>query len=800
MKKILLAPLALCCSLAYAADDGYLVKNIQFSGLQRVTKGAALLKLPIRIGDKIDKQEISDSIRSLFSSKNFSDIKAVYDNGSLLYVVQERPTIAKISFSGNKSIEDKQLQKSLDSSGMNTGEALDQTRLNEIERSLEDFYYSVGKYSASVKAVVTPLPRNRVDISFIFTEGRSAKIKQINFIGNSVFSDSDLKDRMKLSADSSWFNIFNDDKYKKQVLGGDLERIKSFYLNNGYLKFKIASTNVSLTPDKKGVYLTFNLSEGNAYTVKSIKLNGTLAGHETEFNELVKFDENELYDGSKITLLENKIKEILGNAGYAYPKVKTIPTFNDKNSSVDLVVNVEQGKRFYVRNINFTGNTTTKDEVLRREMRQMESSWLDAGAVDQGKRRLSRLGYFNKVDVATTRVARSNDQIDVTYNVEEGNPGSINFGIGYGTSSGMTYKVGLSQKNFLGTGNKVKISAIKNDYETSANLSYTNPYFTMDGVSLGGTLFYSKFDAAEANISGYTNDSYGISGTLGFPYDENNSFGLTLGYTHNELSNIDTYVQLDKFKDTLKSNLSGTGSKAKLTVQDVYATAGWVRNTLDKGRNPTEGNYQKASLKVAVPGSDVQYYKAQYDIRQYFPLTEKRDFVLLLRGRVGYGNGYGDDAVLPFYDNFYAGGYSTIRGFKSNTAGPKALYHNGANKYKGSTEAIGGNAIALASVELFVPVPFIAPEFKNTLRTSVFMDAGSVWDTEFDYEKYRAGIDTNAQYVYDYSDPTNYRVSYGAALQWVSPIGPLVFSLAKPLKSYDGDDEEFFSFTIGKSF
>ncbi|GLT17251.1 outer membrane protein assembly factor BamA [Vibrio zhanjiangensis] len=798
MNKILFATLLATSVAANGAED-FVVEDIQIDGLQRVALGAALLKMPVRVGDTIGSQDVSDIIKALYASGNFEDIKVLRDGNQLLVQVKERPTIASISFSGNKAIKEEQLQQNLDASGIRVGEALDRTTLSNIEKGLEDFYYSVGKYNATVKAVVTPLPRNRSDLKFVFSEGVSAKIQQINFLGNKAFSDEELLSRFNLNVDVSWWNFLSDDKYQKQVLAGDLEALKSYYLDRGYLKFKLDSTQVAISPDKKGVYITLAVNEGLPYTIKDVKFRGELIGKEAEFEALVPFANGDVYNGSQVTRLEEGVKRVLGEAGYAYPQVRTIPEFDDENQQVSLVVNVEAGNRIYVRDIRFVGNNATKDEVLRREMRQMEGSWLNSKSIETGKKRLNRLGFFETVDVQTVRVPGSDDQVDLVYSVKEANSGSVNFGIGYGTESGVSFQVGLQQDNFLGSGNRVGISAMMNDYQQNVSLDYTDPYWNLDGVSLGGKIFYNTFEASDAGIIDYTNESYGTSLTWGFPINELTKLQFGVGYTHNKIGNVPTYDQAQLFAQSIGQ------PEGDILTNDFDVSAAWIRSNLNKGFFPTAGNYQKASAKVTVPGSDAQYFKLDYEVRQYFPLTKKHEFTLLMRGRLGYGNGYGqtdgNDNLFPFYENYYAGGFSSLRGFSSRSAGPKAVYttNGGACGNNGcvdvTDDSVGGNAIATASMELIVPTPFASDEARSQIRTSLFIDAASVWDTEFNY---REGV-SNPIYG-DYSDPTSYRSSYGVALQWMSPMGPLVFSVAKPMKIYEGDDEEFFTFTIGRTF
>ncbi|MBA5763359.1 outer membrane protein assembly factor BamA [Vibrio sp. 404] len=800
MKKILLATILATSVSAHGAEN-FVVQDIQIEGLQRVALGAALLKMPIRIGDTVSNQDVAEIIRALYSTGNFEDIKVSRDNDVLVIQVTERPTISTISFSGNSAIKDEQLQQNLDASGIRVGEALDRTTLSNIEKGLEDFYYSVGKYNATVQAVITPLPRNRTDLKFVFTEGVSAKIQQINFIGNEVFSDDDLMSRFNLNANVSWWNFLSDDKYQKQVLAGDIEALRSYYLDRGYLKFQVTSTQVAISPDKKGVYITLNISEGAQYTVDQVKFRGDLIGKEAEFESLVTFEPGEVYKGSAVTSLEEGVKRVLGEAGYAYPQVRTIPEFNEETKQVSLVINVEPGKRVYVRDIRFVGNNSTKDEVLRREMRQMEGSWLNSKAIDTSKGRLSRLGFFETVDVQTVRVPGSDDQVDLVYRVKEANSGSVNFGIGYGTESGISFQVGLQQDNFAGTGNRVGINAMMNDYQKNLTLEYRDPYWNLDGVSLGGKIFFNTFEASEANISQYTNESYGTNLTWGFPFDELNRFEFGIGYTHNKIGDAeDSYLHVQRFMQSL-----GVDPGEDIVTDDFDINLAWTRNNLNKGYFPTAGSYQRASYKMTVPGSDAKYFKLQYDIRNYIPLTKKHDFSLLMRGRLGYGNGYGktdgNDNLFPFYENYYAGGFSSLRGFAANSVGPRAVSKNTSGScgnngcITATDDSVGGNAVALASLELIFPTPFASEEVRSQVRTSAFVDAASVWDTEFVYDS-----SVTDKYYDDFSDPMNYRASYGVALQWMSPMGPLVFAVAKPIEIYEGDDEEFFSFTIGKTF
>ncbi|RLV59825.1 outer membrane protein assembly factor BamA [Parashewanella curva] len=803
---------------AQAAFEPFKVTDIQVNGLQRVALGAALLNLPVKVGDTIDELKLQQAIKALYASTNFVNIKVSHDGGVLIVDVKERATISEITFDGNKDIKDEQLQESLDSSGVKVGESLDRTMLSGIEKGLQDFYYSVGKYGAKVKAEIVNLPRNRVELRLKFTEGDAAEIQQINFVGNTIASDEDLRDRLELKDYVAWWNIFGKRRYQKQKLQADLETIKAFYQNQGYIRFKENSTQVAMTPDRKGLYITVNIDEGAKYKVKKVNLTGDLMGREELLEALLPIKPGDTYDASEVTFTEELYSKYLGRFGYAYPEVKTFPEIDDKTKEVTLNISVNPGKRVYVRSINFTGNTVTKDEVMRRELRQMEGAWLNSAAVDQSKVFLDRLGFFEKVDVDTQQVPGSDDLVDVDFKVKEQPSGSFNAGIGYGSATGVSLQFGVQQNNFLGTGNQAGININTNKFQKNISLSYTDPYWTKDGISLGGSIFWNKTDFGRQNLEAYKNQAYGVALNSGFPINEVNRINYGAAYRHNTLSELRSNQQTQRFFDIYRD-----GDNDDLSFDNFELSLGWFRNTLNRGTFPTSGSQQRLNGEMTVPGSDVQYFKLDFDTSFYFPLTRSHNFVFLARARAGYGNGYGktgkNDNILPFWENYYSGGNTTLRGFESNTVGPRSFVVTRGTEPCPSPigggcgiptdinqiqvtngRSIGGNAIATASLEMIFPIPFLDEAYSNSVRSSLFVDAGSVWDTEFDYDSYRTLPEDEFKKIADYSDPSRFRASYGLSVQWLSPMGPMIFSLARPIKSYEDDDTEVFSFNIGRTF
>lgn len=792
MKKLLIASLLFGTTTTVFAAP-FVAKDIRVDGVQGDLEQQIRATLPVRAGQRVTDNDVTNIVHSLFVSGRFDNVKARQEGDVLVISVVAKPIIADVKIKGNSVIPTDALKQNLDANGFRVGDILIREKLNEFAKSVKEHYVSVGRYNATVEPIVNTLPNNRAEILIQINEDDKAKLASLTFKGNESVSSSTLQEQMELQPDS-WWKLWGN-KFEGAQFEKDLQAIRDYYLNNGYAKAQITKTDVQLNDEKTKVNVTIDVNEGLQYDLRSARIVGNVDGMSAELEPLLSaLHLNDTFRRSDIADVENAIKAKLGERGYGNTTVNSVPDFDDANKTLAITFVVDAGQRLTVRQLRFEGNTVSADSTLRQEMRQQEGTWYNSQLVELGKIRLDRTGFFETVENRIDPINGSNDEVDVVYKVKERNTGSINFGIGYGTESGISYQASIKQDNFLGTGAAVSIAGTKNDYGTSVNLGYTEPYFTKDGVSLGGNVFFENYDNSKSDTSSnYKRTTYGSNVTLGFPVNENNSYYVGLGHTYNKISNFaleynrNLYIQSMKFK--------GNGIK----TNDFDFSFGWNYNNLNRGYFPTKG--VKASLggRVTIPGSDNKYYKLSADVQGFYPLDRDHLWVVSAKASAGYANGFGNKR-LPFYQTYTAGGIGSLRGFAYGSIGPNAIYQDEKGEFKKDhPDVIGGNAIATASAELIVPTPFVSDKSQNTVRTSLFVDAASVWNTKWKSDK--TGLDSNVlARLPDYGKSSRIRASTGVGFQWQSPIGPLVFSYAKPIKKYENDDVEQFQFSIGGSF
>ncbi len=738
----------------WASFTPFEVKDIKLEGLQRISAGTVFNSLPIRIGEIMDAERSVEAIRELFKTGFFEDVRLSREDGVLVVAFVERPSIADIKLSGNKDIDSEQLTDALKQIGLSKGRTFNRSLLDQVEQELQRQYFSRGKYGVKIKSTVNELERNRVDIGIEVFEGAVAKISQINIVGNSAFSDETLLGRFQLGARGTFALFSSRDQYSKQKLSADLEALKSFYLDRGFINFHIASTQVSITPDKRSVYVTINVQEGEKYTVKDVKLAGDLVVSELALRPLISIKRGDVFSRRAITDSSSRLSDRFGEEGYAFSNINPVPDINNETREVSLTFFVDPGKRIYVRRINVSGNTQTKDEVIRREFRQMEGAWIATNQVNRSRVRLQRLGYFEDVNVETPAVPGVEDQVDVNFSVTERSTGSLQAGIGYSESQGVLLTANISHNNFFGTGKRVSAEINTSSVNTIYSFSYTNPYYTLDGVSRGFRGFYRKTDSGARNTADYNADTYGIGIDYGIPLSEFNRFRFGFSLEHTTINTTPATPQA--YRDFLEANTDDFDA--------VIASAGWSYDSRNRAIFPNRGTFHNIGAEIAVPGSGLQYYKITSRSQWFQPLT--RSLTFSLRGQVGYGDGYGGTSTLPFFENFYAGGVRTVRGFRANSLGPKE-----------GGDPLGGALKVVGNAEIIFPVPF-NPEAK-AVQLSAFYDIGSVYENADDF------------------DVSELRASVGLSLTWLSPIGPMVFSLAEPVRSQLGDETESFQFSLG---
>ena len=783
----LLCSVALLLNASAAHAQGFKIADIRINGLQRVSAGSVFGALPLNVGEQVDDQQLVESTRALFKTGFFQDIQLGRDGDVLVITVVERPSIASIDIEGNKAISTDDLMKGLKQSGLAEGEVFQRATLEGVRNELLRQYVAQGRYSAAVDAEVVAQPRNRVGLKIKIDEGEVAAIKHINVVGNSVFDQAELDDQFTLKT-SNWLSFFkNDDKYAREKLSGDLERLRSYYMDRGYINMEIVSTQVSISPDKKQVFITVNISEGAEFTVRDIKLRGDLKVPEEQISALLLVQKGQVFSRKLMTTTSDLITRRLGNEGYTFANVNAVPTPSKDGNTVDIEFVVDPGKRAYANRINFRGNTKTEDQVLRREMRQMEGGWASTYLIDQSKTRLERLGYFKEVSVETPAVAGVDDQVDVNYSVEEQSSGSITASVGFAQSAGLILGGSITQNNFLGTGNSASLGLTRSEYQSKYNIGFTDPYFTKDGVSLGYNAFYNKTDYNDYyddGVSYYSINSYGAGATLGYPINETSriSFGLTAQHDSIEPG---TYSADEIYDFIDREGKEFTNFKANL---------GWSESTLNKGILATRGYSQNLNLMVTVPGSDLSFYKIDYTGQTFLPVSASTS--LRFHTKLGYGNGYGSTDGLPFYENYTAGGEGTVRGFESGTLGPRntpatGTYSSAGQAYYSDrdTEALGGNIMITGGVEYLFPMPFIKDN--KSLRTSLFWDVGSVYS-----DKCYLSTTTGCDGV----DLSQMASSVGVGVTWYSPMGPLSVNLALPIRKPDDAETQVFQFSMGQTF
>ena len=835
----LLMPLALVSAMAvvqqaYAADE-FLARDIRIDGLVRLTPASIYSMLPINSGDRVSDPMIAEAIRTLYASGLFDDIKAYKEKDILVFKVVERPVISKLEFKGNKLIPKEALEQGLKKMGIAEGEVFKKSALQTIETELEQQYIQQGRYDADVTVETVARPNNRVELKLNFNEGTAAKIFDINIIGNTVFSDSDIKQVFAVK-ESGWASVVTrNDRYAREKMAASLEALRALYLNKGYINFNIINSQLNISEDKKHIFIEVSVDEGSQFKFGETKFLGDALYKPEELQMLKLYKDGETYSQEKVNAVKQLLLRKYGNAGYYYAEVNIVPEINNQTGIVNLNYYINPGQQVTVRRINFTGNSKTADEVLRREMRQMEGALASNEKIDLSKVRLERTGFFKTVDVKPVRVPNSPDQVDLNVNVEEQHSGTTTLAVGYSQNGGVTFQAGLSQTNFMGTGNRVAIDLSRSETQDYYNLSVTDPYFTIDGVSRGYNVYYRKTKLnKDYNVNNYVTDSVGGSLSFGYPIDENQSLSASIGIDQTKVRtgpSVSTYIRdyllANGGKATgssvrCKSNKYEMDSDNKLILDqngqpkciggyDTYDNAfdgefltytlnlGWSYNTLNRPIFPTSGMSHRVGLEVGIPGSDVDYQKLTYDAQAFMPLWG--GFVLRGYGKLGYGND------LPFYKNFYAGGYGSVRGYDNSSLGPKypsVIFQETAQTDQ-DQEEVGGNALVQFGTELALPLPFKG-DWARQVRPVLFAEGAQVFDTQCNVPTGSILVNSTNVDIKQYCKDNynfnfdNMRYSVGVGFTWITMIGPLSLSYAFPLNDKKGDDTKSIQFEIGRTF
>lgn len=750
-----------------AAAQEFTIKDIRVEGVARTEAGTVFSYLPLRVGDKFDPERGTQAIRALYASGLFKDVRLEQEGDTLVVIVDERPAISTVDMSGVTEFDKDQVKKSLRDVGLAEGRIFDRSVLDRADQELRRQYLSKGLYGVQVKSTVTPIERNRVKVSIDVVEGDIAKIRSIRFVGNKVYSEGTLREQMELGTPNwiSWYT--KRDQYSRQKLAGDLEAIRSYYLNRGYLDFKIDSVQVSISPDKQDVYVTVNLTEGDKYKVSGIKLAGEMLGLDKELETLIDVKPGAVYNAEQINFIAKRITDKMSTLGYAFATATPSPQPDREKDEVSITIVVDPGRRVYVRKVNITGNTRTRDEVIRREVRQYESAWFDSDKVKISRDRVDRLGFFEEVRIDNPPVPNAPDQVDINVMVKERPTGNIQLGAGYSSSEGIVLNAGLTQNNLFGSGNALSFEVNTSKVNRVFAVTYTDPYVTPEGVSRTIELYDRTSNLAELNLSDVSYSTRGAGLTYGVPFTEFDRvfFGLRWENTAVDL----TPNSPERYKEFVREFGDSPHS--------LSTTVGWARDNRDNILVPTRGNYQRISGEVALPGLDLQYYRLSYQYQQFWPVTSR--LTLAFNGELGYGDGYGNKPY-PFFKNFYVGGIGSVRGYESASLGPRDL--NG--------DPLGGNRRMNFSLELLTPLPGA----DRTLRMFGFVDGGWVWGQT----PYMDG--TTVRYRNDNVALQDLRYSAGIGIAWISPLGPLKLSFATPINDKPEDRVQRFQFQIGTGF
>ena len=748
-------------SASVAAIQPFVVRDIRIEGIQRTEAGTVFNYLPVRVGDKFDDERASEAVRALFATGFFTDVRIESEGDVLVVVIAERPAIAQIDFIGLKEFDQEQLKKGLREIGLGESRIFDRSLLEKAEQELKRQYLARGKYAVRIVTTVTPLERNRVSISFSIDEGDVAKIRQINIVGAEAIKEDELLDLFELRTPNfmSWFT--RNDQYSKQKLSADLETLRSFYLDQGFLEFAIDSTQVSISADRTDIFITISIREGARFTVSGVKVAGDLVLPDEDYRELVKIKTGDTFSRATLNATNKAIADRLGNEGYAFANVNAVPEIDREKSSVAFTLFVDPGRRAYVRRINITGNTRTGDSVIRREMRQMESAWFDASKIARSRERVDRLGFFTEVSVDTPPVSGTTDLVDVNLNVAEKPTGSLMLGLGFSSSENLVISGSVSQENLFGTGRNLAVQVNSGKINRVYSVSYTNPYFTIDGISQGFDLYHRTNDPTSLSVGSFRTKTNGFGLRFGFPIGETQSLGAGLSVEQTETTIFDDSPQ--RYKDFVAT----FGAKT-LTVMN---TLSWAHDSRDSAYYPTRGGTRRVSGELGQPAGDLRYYRLTANAQQFFPIS--RDYTLWSNVELGYADGLGGKP-LPFFKNFYAGGIGSVRGFDTASLGPRNINADGTFSNEGGNRRVVGN------LEFLTPFPGAGRD--RAVRLGYFIDGGMVY-----------GKDQSV-------DLGELRYSAGVALAWFSPIGPLKFSLAKPLNAEIGDRTQRFQFQLGSVF